>query len=465
MSKISTQAGTIEHLDPHTLTIEDNVRPSAPITPAFVESIKENGVLTPVLGHRGDDGTVTVRAGQRRVYAAREAGLTTIPVYLVEADGVTAERIVQQMVENDQREALTDGDRAVAFQQLAFEGLTVTAIARRTGTKQKEVKTALAVSENPVAASAIQEHQLTLDQAAVLIEFDGDDEIREDLIQVATTDPAQFAHAAQRARDEKARATTKADAKAELVGRGYAILDTDPGYYDTEYTRISELLTADDQHVTSELIENIEGRAAHVRVYADGDANVTYFVRDAKTAGFHTYGGSQTKSGPMTDEQKAERRTLIANNKAWVSAEVVRREWLTTLLSRKALPKDTTVVVARALTLHRQAISAATREGNELAHQLLGLDRSGYFEADKLAALVEQTPGKALHVALAVALGACESVTSKQTWRSPSPTDADYFIQLAAWGYSLSDVEQIVIGATTADDSGSDDTAEPAAEN
>jgi ParB family chromosome partitioning protein len=107
----------------------------------------------------------------------------------VNAEDVTAERIVQQMVENDQREALTDGDRAAAFQQLAFEGLSVTAIARRTGTKAKEVKTALAVTENEAAASAIQEHQLTLDQAAVLIEFVGDDEIRTDLIEVATTAP------------------------------------------------------------------------------------------------------------------------------------------------------------------------------------------------------------------------------------------------------------------------------------
>ena len=339
-----------------------------------MQSIRENGVLTPVLGHRDDHGTVTVRAGQRRVFAAREAGLTTIPVYLVDADDVTAERIVQQMVENDQREALTDGDRAAAFQQLAFEGLSVTAIARRTGTKTKEVKTALAVTENQVAATAIQEHQLTLDQAAVLIEFDDDDEIRADLIEVATTDPAQFAHAAQRARDEKARATIKADAEAELAGRGYTILDTDPGYYDTEYTRISELLTAEDQRVTVEHIENVDGRAAHVRVYADGDANITYFLHDAKAAGFHTYGGSQSKSGPMTDEQKAERRTLIANNKAWASAEVVRREWLTTLLSRKTLPKDAAVVIAKGLTIHRQAISTATRDGNELAHQLLGIE-------------------------------------------------------------------------------------------
>lgn len=450
MSDTTTIAGTIEHLDPHTLIIETNVRPSAPVTPAFVQSIRENGVLTPVLGHRGDDGQVTVRAGQRRVFAAREAGLTTIPVYLVEADEVNAERIVQQMVENDQREALTDGDRAAAFQQLAFEGLSVTAIARRTGTKQKEVKTALAVVENQVAASAIQEHQLTLDQAAVLIEFDGDDELRADLIQVATTDPAQFAHAAQRARDEKARAITKADSEADLAARGYMVLDADPGYYDTEYARISELLTADDQRVTVEHIENLDGRAAFVRVYADGDATISYFLRDPKAAGFLTHRGTQSKSGPMTDEEKSERRTLIANNKAWASAEIVRREWLATLLSRKSLPKDAAVVIAKGLTIHRQAISTATREGNELAHQLLGLEPSGYFENDRLVALLEQTPAKAQHVALAVVLGACESVTSKQTWRYPSPTDTDYFTQLGAWGYSLSDVEQIVTAGEAA---------------
>ncbi|MFF9563915.1 ParB/RepB/Spo0J family partition protein [Leifsonia sp. NPDC014704] len=451
MSDTTTDAGTIEHLDPHSLTIETNVRPTAPITPAFVQSIKENGVLTPILGHRNNDDTVTVRAGQRRVFAAREAGLMSIPVYIVHADEETTERIVQQMVENDQREALTDRDRATAFQQLAFEGLSVTAIARRTGTKQKEVKTALAVTENPVAASAIHEHQLTLDQAAVLIEFDSDDGIRADLIQVATTDPSQFAHAAQRARDDKARAQVKADTEADLAGRGYTILANDPGYYDSEYTRISELLTADDQRVTVEHIENIDGRAARVRVYADGDANITYFVKDAKAAGFHTYGGSQAKSGPMTDEQKAERRTLIANNKAWASAEVVRRQWLTTLLSRKALPEDAAVVIARGLTVHRNAISSATQGGNDLAHDLLGIKGAGYFEPDKLAALIEQTPAKAQHVALAIVLGACESVTSKQTWRTPSPTEADYFTQLAAWGYTLSDVERIVTGDKKSD--------------
>lgn len=82
------------------------MRPSAPVTAAFVQSIRENGVLTPVLARRARYGNVLVRAGQRRTLAAREAGTTTIPVYIVDADEATVERIIQQMVENDQREAL-----------------------------------------------------------------------------------------------------------------------------------------------------------------------------------------------------------------------------------------------------------------------------------------------------------------------------------------------------------------------
>ncbi len=467
MADTATIPGTIEHVDPQTLVIEANVRPSAPVTPAFVQSIRENGVLVPVVARRDEHGNVLVRMGQRRTLGAREAGAATIPVYIVEADDATTERIIRQLAENDHRDGLSDGDRAAAFHQLAFEGMSVTAIAKRTATKPKDVKTALAVAENPVAASAIHEHTLTLDQAAVLIEFDDDPEIRADLIDVATTDPAQFAHAAQRARDDRERAKVKADAEAELAGRGYEILDRDRGYYETDYTRLSELVTADGERAKVEDIDSAEGRAAFVRVYVNGTTDVIYYVRDPKAAGLRKATGSSNSAGPMTDEQKAERRVLIANNKAWVSAETVRREWLATFLSRKTLPKDAAAVIATGLTFHRNAVSGATRDGNVLAHELLGLERGGYWDADKLAAIVEATPAKAQHVSLAVVLGAIEATTGKHTWRNPTHRDALYLTQLTAWGYALSDVEQIVVDASnqpTAVDN-TDDDGEASAED
>ena len=448
MTNTTATQGTVEHIDPNTIVIEENVRPSASLTKEFVVSIRENGVLTPVLARRDEQGNILVRAGQRRTLAAREAGLATIPAYVVEADEATAERIIQQMVENDQREALTDGDRAAAFQQLAFEGLSIAAIAKRTGTKQNVVKSGLVVAENAVAATAIQTHQLTLDQAATLIEFEDDEETRADLIDVATTDPAQFVHAAQRARDDRARTKIKAETEAELSAHGFEILDRDRGYYETDYVRISELATKDGERLSVERILESEGRAAFVRVYITGEANITYFLRDFKAAGFRKDTGSGATTGPMTDEQKAERKTLIANNKAWASAETVRREWLTQFLSRKTLPKDAAKVIAQGLTVHRRDVGSATSNGNTLAHVLLGIERGGYWDGDKLGVLIEHSPAKAQHITLAVILGGVEDSTSKNTWRYPDASKALYLQQLEVWGYGLSEVEKIVVDAT-----------------
>ncbi len=447
MNTTTHSLGTVEHMDPMALVIEANVRPSAPVTPTFVQSIRENGVLTPVLARRDEHGNVLVRAGQRRTLAAREAGLGAMPVYVVDADEATAERIIQQLVENDQREPLTGSDRIAAFQQLAFEGMPVATIAKRLGTKTKDVKTALTVAENPTAAAAVAEHPITLDQAATLIEFEDDPNTTAALIKTATTDPTQFAHAVQRARDERTRARIKAEAVADLTARGYEILDREPSWGGT-ITHIRDLRTAEGERVTAEQIEQTDGRAAYVVVYhGHEEAKVNYYLTDFKAAGFRREGGAA--SGPMTDEQKAERRELIANNKAWASAETVRREWLTAFLARKTLPKDAAAFVATALTTVHTTVGHAVQNGNGLAHDLLGVQRGSYGR-DNLAPLVERTPAKAGHVALAIVLGGIEDSTSKNTWRYPDDRDALYFRRLAAWGYTLSEVEQLVIDTADA---------------
>jgi len=451
MTNSTAQMGTIEHIDPNLIVVEANVRTAANLPPEFVASIKQNGVLTPILARRDEQGNVIVRAGQRRTLAAREAGLVTIPAYIVEADETTVDRIVVQMVENDHREAVTDADRVAAFQQLAFEGLTPAVIAKRTGSKPATVKAGIAVAESSTAASAIVSHSLTLDQAAALIEFEGDDETVNDLIDVATSRPEQFAHATQRARDDRAVALIKAAATADLIGRGFIVFDREPSYYEAGApVRLSELVTIDGARVTLEDITDTVGRAAYVRAYRAGEeASVSYFLTDFKAAGFRKETSSGAASGPMTEEQKAERKTLIANNKAWASAEVVRREWVAEFLSRKTLPKDTGKVIAQGLTVHRSAVGGAVTNGSVLAHVLLGIERGGFWDADKLAALVEHSPTKAQHVTLAVILGGIEDSTSKGTWRYPDASKELYFQQLAAWGYGLSDVEQLVVVTPT----------------
>ena len=445
-----TGHGTIEHIDPNEIQVETNVRTIVKVDPALVASIREVGVLEPVVCRRSEDGTVSVRMGQRRVLAAREAERATVPAYIVEGDDSTVTRLVEQFAENEHRADLTEPERAAVFQQLSFEGLNVAQIAKQTGVKKAVVEAGIKVAESEFAGKIATKHEVTLDQAAALIEFEGDKDAVSRLVQYAEESPEQFPHELQRQRDNRARAQVVEAEQATLVEAGYTILESRPdSYYDKEHIGIRDLVTAAGEPVTVEHLAAVTPRFAHVRSFHTGDVDVAYFVTDPKGWGFKKVSASGSVSGPMTDEQKAERKTLIANNKAWVSAEVVRREWLATFLSRKTLPKDATAFVAVGLTRHRVDVSSALAAGNRFAAVLLGLpEPEGYYSPSPVDGYAEQ-PGKAAHAILAVVLAGMELATGTYTWRNPSSTAVRYFSQIAAWGYPLSEVEQIVVDAKT----------------
>src|SRR6266480_2181122 len=82
---------------------------------ALAESIREVGVLQPVLVRAGGDGFELI-AGERRWRAARRIGLQTIPGIVRTADD--AAMLQQAIVENVQREELNPLEEAAAYQQL-----------------------------------------------------------------------------------------------------------------------------------------------------------------------------------------------------------------------------------------------------------------------------------------------------------------------------------------------------------
>jgi ParB family chromosome partitioning protein len=452
----TTTLGTIEHIDPTEVEVETNIRTTVKLDPAFVASIREHGVITPVGCHRSEDGTITVRIGQRRVLAAREAGLPTVPAYVVDGDASTVTRLLEQFTENEQRAALTEPERAAVFQQLAFEGLTVQQIAKRTHVAKRVVEAGIKVAENEFAQKVATKHEVTLDQAAAIIEFEDDKDAVARLVQYAEDAPEQFPHEVQRQRDERERRKAVAAEQDALAEQGYTILDAAPYYDEKDAARLSDLTTKDGDDLTVEHLAGVrEDRLAHVQWGWQG-LTTTVYVRNFKTYGFK----KRTGNGPMTEQQKTERKTLIANNKAWDSAEVVRRDWLTAFLARKTLPKDAGQFVAVALTTSRTTVAAALSKGNRLAATLLGLNaQDSEWVPSPIDPIVTAQPARAGHIALAVVVGAIESRTGRHSWRNPSSETIRYFNRLAAWGYPLSDVEQIVTGHA-ADDSAQPETVE-----
>lgn len=450
--------GYLVHLDPNTLVLEDNIRSDADIDDAFVQSVRDQGVLLPVRAYRTDDGQVTVRDGNRRTLAAIRAERPTVPVYVTDPGRGVVSRITQQYDANERRSALTDTDRIGAWQQLQLAGLSVTAIAKATHETRHVVRDGLKVATSTTASQAVTEHALTLDQAAVLIEFEDDPKIVKRLLTTVRRNPDSFAHEAQRIRDQRATDQQIADLTAQYAERGIQVIAW-PSWGDTETVRLSDLTEADGTDLNPETFATRPGYRVAMRESYDG-VEVGHFVTDWKKHGLKKRRSGGAAAIGWTEQQKRERRQLIANNKAWPSAEVVRREWLTAFLSRKTLPKDALAFVATVAAQHPDRLATALSTHQEMAATLLG----GTYEWGKkhpLASLIEANPAKATTALLAVALGALEQATGKNTWRSPSTADVTYFTALKAWGYTLSDVENLVLGITPEPTAAEPDDIEP----
>lgn len=102
------------------------------------ESIKQHGIIQPITVRRLPTGYYQIIAGERRWRAARMAGLTEVPVSIIEADDRTAAELA--LVENLQRADLNPVDEARGYQRLIQEfGLTQEEAAQAVGKSRPTV--------------------------------------------------------------------------------------------------------------------------------------------------------------------------------------------------------------------------------------------------------------------------------------------------------------------------------------
>lgn len=104
----------------------------------LAESIRQYGVLNPLTVRRTANGGYELVAGERRLRAARVAGLTDVPCLLINADGEDSSVIA--LVENLQRRDLDFFEEANGFKRLIEQfGLTQEEAARKVGKTQSAV--------------------------------------------------------------------------------------------------------------------------------------------------------------------------------------------------------------------------------------------------------------------------------------------------------------------------------------
>jgi ParB family transcriptional regulator, chromosome partitioning protein len=258
-------------VDPKTLVIGANVRLEPRLDKPFIASIRERGVLEPIIAYRDDDQRLVVLRGQRRTLAAVEAKRPSVRVIVLAAQD-EIDRILDQLSENHHRTGITDDEEVAGIEQLTLLGLSAGQIAKRTARKRPVVQAALATIGSPLARGALERWDfLDLEHAAVLAEFDDDQDAVTQLVNAARN--GGFAHLAQRlrdAREERALITARAE---ELAEAGVTVVER-PGYGSSSRMRRLGVLQQDGQDLDEQNHAGCPGHAAYLQVdwlYDDGD--------------------------------------------------------------------------------------------------------------------------------------------------------------------------------------------------
>lgn len=459
-------AGNLAYLDPTSLLTDRNIRTDTDLDHGFVASVREHGVIVPIVAVHTPDG-IRVHAGHRRTAAAVAAGLSAVPVLVLDEDPSRDEsaRIIQQLVENHHRTALTTADTLAAVQQLAILGCTPASIARRTKISRKAVGDALAAANSDLGTRAARDlPALTIEHLSWLAEFDDDPETSADLLDTFTNRPEQARHAVERAR--QARTLTAARETAyQQVGAAH------PGssrydahvYNDPAAKHLRDLTDPDGDPLTPDGHDGCPGDAytlTHLAwatedtdgvIWADGHGfRIDWLCSDYATHGHldryaHHHGADPTATtdAEHAAQARAQRRRTVVLNRAGEAATEVRREWLTQFTTRKTAPKDAAAFMLAGLA---HGHPAATHEAGHGLHQItaaLGVDNLTDWMAT-------QTPARIAHIHLCARLWAYEARTDKTIWREGRRFGA-YLSALAAWGYTLSDAERVAVDDLTED--------------
>ncbi|WP_241473994.1 ParB/RepB/Spo0J family partition protein [Mycolicibacterium neoaurum] len=474
--------GTVEQIDPQTLEFEDNVRDEVDLDKEFLASLREHGVIVPIIAIRTAEGRTLVREGQCRTLGAREVGLHSVPVYVVPADAddannATAKRIVEQMVANDRRKDLTNGQRARGIQQLLETGMSATKVAKKLAMPRDVVNAAGAAAKSATALSALDDGQLDFTQAEVLAEFEDDADAVERLMRAAHYGGSHFDHAVSSLRSQREINALITEAEKEYTERGYTILDDRPFWSNLAAVSVEYLRSGDDER----LPDDFEKKPEHWAVYLTDDCayvdNTTgeqvnesdidwdtenddeaqpaeglrhassitektvivpeWYCVDYAQAGLALapslqnvaarQAGSAVESGDDSPEaiaerqaaqqeaERRERRKVLVLNRLGEAAESVRRDYVTKLLARKTAPKGAATFVAHCLT--RDPYILSQNHGSSLTAELLGVkdERGVRAMVNDFSTNID---ARAQVISLAVVLGALEARTDKSAWRN-----------------------------------------------
>lgn len=516
----ATQTGRLAlEEDPDDLVFGRNIRTDAAesLDADFLASIAAEGFQASPTVWINPEGFLQVKTGHRRTLAARAVSYRPCPVTLVapphgeDAAARRLDEIGSQWDENEHRAAMSAADKLATVQEMLDLGATPTKVHKRLRTVSTADAAAVArISKAPAAeaahAAAIA-GELDLVQAATAAELNPTDKDMQRLKTGAAQGSFDRTVITIR-RERRVRAALEL-ARRQHTKKGFTVLDSRPGYYDTNKpTPLDELVTpggrpatvaditnpshwavllfADETPTLEATGEPIDADTIDLATFLDPDAvaaegmHHANAVRYEQTISAHWYctdrKGAGLKKAPTsggTNQAKAQAaaRSRKANPAARIETETRRAFVRDKLLTgRKTLPKGVIQWLVHQMLTEPYIVS---KDGSRtLAAEWFGLG-TGFGAARKLPSVIgyddtadadaqKTTDARALIILAGTVIAAREyqmQPNEKQVhyWRVAERRDgahhvgdasasARYLRVLVAAGYKPGPIERAVMG-------------------
>ena len=155
---------------------------------ALAASIREVGILQPLVVRRAGDGRYELIAGERRLRAAKAAGLASVPIVL--RDSEDADLLREALIENIHREDLNPIEQAEAFRALLDElGLTQEELADRVGVSRSHIANTIRLLALPLdVQQLLADDKITAGHARAVLSLGDKDAMSSLAVRIAAED-------------------------------------------------------------------------------------------------------------------------------------------------------------------------------------------------------------------------------------------------------------------------------------
>ena len=266
-----------------------NVRAGLGDLAELVESVGERGIVVPVTVARangaaaGEGREWILVAGHRRVAAAEEVGLDTVPALVKEYES-DADRLLDTLAENLQRLDLNPLDEARGYRRLVDAGWSQAEVSRRVGRSKGHVTRRLTLLQLPEAAQ-----QLVADGTTPLAH--GYDLARLAALGASDTKLERLARAAPYQTHDAIKSATAAAARrqvaAELRAQGVQVENVD-SLWNSKHAKVDYMGIDSEAHAAE---------PCHVAIVHSGYSDQGHVAAGCKDAGRHTPTGSDNGAG------------------------------------------------------------------------------------------------------------------------------------------------------------------------